>query len=155
MHICVTRFNNESYSENIRYRQNHNIKCIYGSPKKIAETIMPYEYIMILEMNNDTDKIEGIGIVQNQLCYNRHRIYTEHNYNRYIYKSNKYITIESLSSLEKKIIVAVQDLLFKSKGHVKRGNGIQLIPKNMLNNTFLVKILKNICKNHYGSKSNT
>ena len=146
MHICVTRFNIETYSQNLRYREKHGIVCIYGTSKKITENIMPYEYIMILEMNNDTNKIEGIGIIKNHLCYDRCRIYKDDNYNRYIYKSNKYISKNSLNSFEIKLIDGLEYLIFKTKRHIKRGYGIQLLPKYILENVVLVKTLKNICK---------
>lgn len=150
MHICVTRFNTDTYLENQRYKEKHNIVCIYGTPKKISENIMPYEYIMVLEMNNDSHKIEGIGIIKNQQCYDRCRIYKDNNYNRYIYKSNKYININSLNPFENKLIKELENHIFKTKKHMKRGYGIQLLPKYMLENVILMKTLKNICKNRYG-----
>lgn len=151
MHICVTRFNNKTYNENIRFRNTHNIKCIYGTPKKITETILPNEYIIVLEMNNDKNKIEGIGIIKNQLCYDKYIIYEDNNYNRYIYISNKYININSLDTIEIKLINELEQLLFKTKLHMKRGSGIQLLPKYILNNILLIKILKNICKERYSN----
>ena len=68
MHICVTRFNNSTYLENINYKKKNNIiGSIYGSPVKIKDYIDPYEIILIIEMNNSINKIEGIGIIKNKI----------------------------------------------------------------------------------------
>ena len=68
MHICVTRFDNKTIEENKKWKQQNNeIGCIYGTPIKITEKILPEEEILVLEMNNSTNKIEGIGIIKNNL----------------------------------------------------------------------------------------
>ena len=100
-------------------------------------------------MNNDINRIEGIGIIRNKLIYDTCRIYKDNNYNRYIYKSNYYINKENFNSFELKFIKELENVIFKTKKHIKRGHGIQLLPYFMLKNTVLIKTLNNICKNYY------
>ena len=94
MNICVTRFDNKTFKENLYFRNYNNIKCIYGSPVKITDLIFPNSDIIVLEMNNTTNRLEGIGIIKNKLFIQekkRYKIYSDNNYNRFIYISNKRI----------------------------------------------------------------
>ena len=64
--ICVTRFSNETWKENIIWRNSRNfIGCIYNTPVKISENILVNNIIFVLEMNNEANKIEGIGLIKN------------------------------------------------------------------------------------------
>ena len=107
MDIYVTRFNDLTYKENKNWLLNHNEEgCIYGSPVKISTKILPNTYIIVLEMNNSTNKIEGIGIIKNKLaCDKKYKIYSDNNYNRFIYKSKLHISRDSFTSLENNIII--------------------------------------------------
>lgn len=136
MEICVTRFNNKTFQENIIYKNNNNlIGTIYGSPTKISDKILPDTSILVLEMNNSTNKIEGIGYIKNKIFIDEKKIkiYNDNNYNRYIYKSNIRIDKQNFSNYEKLIIEQIENLLFKSYNHCKRGHGIQSIPKFVKN----------------------
>jgi hypothetical protein len=150
MHICVTRFDNKTIEENKKWKQQNNeIGCIYGTSIKITEKILPDELILVLEMNNSRNKIEGIGIIKNNLLIKdskkKYRIYSDNNYNRYIYKSDLYINIYNLNTKDKKIIEKLEYLLFKTNKHCKRGHGIQLISKTIINNKFnYIKFLTNL-----------
>ena len=58
-------------------------KVVYGSPKEITMYV-PREAIMfILEMNNDENRIMGVGLVKNIPYPNKHIIYEEGNWNRH------------------------------------------------------------------------
>ena len=135
MEICVTRFNNKTLKENKEFRLNNNIKCIYSTPVKITEKILPDSEIIVIEMNNSKNIIEGFGIIKNKLNYKiKNIIYNDKNYNRYVYKSNLRIDKEDLNINEKGIIKILENLLFKSKGHMKRGQGIQRISEKIKRN---------------------
>ena len=136
MHICVTRFNNSTYLENINYKKKNNIiGSIYGSPVKIKDYIDPHEIILIIEMNNSINKIEGIGIIKNKIdLTKKYKIYSDNNYNRFIYKSNLHISKDSFTSYENKFILYLEKLLFTSCKHCKRGHGIQSLPLYIKNN---------------------
>ena len=65
-YIMTSRFSNNTWEENKKYRLNHkNIGCIYCSPEPIASHIPLDKFHFILEMNNDLNKIMGIGTVRN------------------------------------------------------------------------------------------
>lgn len=130
--ICITRFNNQTFDERKIWKSKHDFNgTIYGSPIKINSTILPETRLIVLEMNNSINKIVGIGIVYNKLKHNNHKykIYSDNNYNRYIYKSDKYIDICCLDLLDQKIIEQIELLLFKGRRNYKRGQGIQRLPE--------------------------
>lgn len=154
MQICVTRFNNYTFNENKNFREKYNIKCIYSSPVKITQNILPNEDLIILEMNNSTNEIEGIGIIKNKLYIKEKcRIYSDKNYNRYTYKSNFRIDKNEFKDYEKLILCNLQELLFKSAYHCKRGQGIQKIPMHIKNDNEInyFKILNEYIKLRYNN----
>lgn len=131
MNICVTRFSNITFKENKLFRDKNNIYCVYGTPIKISKSILPDSLIIVIEMNNSINKIEGIGIIKNNYLKEskkNYKIYSDKNYNRFIYKSNFRIDITSLTNYEKKYIKELENKLFYSSKHFKRGHGIQKIP---------------------------
>ena len=75
--IACTRFNNKTWQERqqwlatyqTRYEQRYQrpLKCIYGTPREIANTkFAPQQSILVIEMNNDENRIIGIGEIKNQ-----------------------------------------------------------------------------------------
>jgi len=75
--LTCTRFNNKTWQEyqdwkNINqaiYEQIYKrpLKCIYGAPREIShKKIPPQTQILVIEMNNDENRIMGIGQIQNQ-----------------------------------------------------------------------------------------
>ena len=132
-YIGTVRFSNETFQENKKWREENDWDgCIYGSPTPIAQS--PYwrkvgmgAKIFILEMNNDEDRIEGIGLIKNFIRYDLSiSIYNDSNYNRYIYRS---IHRKDRKDIENKdILKFLETLVFKSKGHLKRSHGISIIP---------------------------
>ena len=154
MEIYVTRFNNDTFDENRTWvkKYNSNVGCVYGSPIKISETILPYSQLIVLEMNNSKNIIEGIGIIKNCIAKENikyYKIYSDNNYNRYIYKSNYRIDRKNFNSYESDVISLLEEYLFKSAYHCKRGQGIQKLPKTVVNNdefdfiTFLINMYNN------------
>lgn len=134
--ICLTRFNEFTLNENKRWRENnkHN-GCIYGTPVKISDNIIPNSNVLVIEMNNSKNIIEGIGFIKNKLHYNKklYKIYQDNNYNRFIYKSNIRIDKNDFQYLNNSLLTNIEDIeekLFKSKKHSKRGQGIQNVSSN-------------------------
>lgn len=138
MYICVTRFSNETFNENLNFKQNNNIiGALYGSPIKISDKILLDERILILEMNNTKNIIEGIGIIKNrylQESRKMYKIYRDNNYNRFIYRSDFRIDKNNFTNYEKSNIEKLEKSLFYSYKHFKRGQGIQQIPSFIKNN---------------------
>ncbi len=128
--IAVTRFNQTTWNENCRWREKHNIKgCIYGTLQPICEKIHDNYKIYVLEMNNDTNTIEGIGIISNKK-YPRQKIYSTNAYNRMIYKGTQRIDKSEYSKQNIELIRALEHLVFKGSTHMKRGSGINILPVN-------------------------
>lgn len=154
MEIFVTRFNNKTITENRNWIINNNeIGCIYGIPIKLSEKLLPESEIIVIEMNNSKNIIEGIGIIKNKIVLHdkkKYKIYEENNYNRFIYKSNIRIDKSSFNKYEKNIMNNLEQLLFKSYNHCKRGQGIQHIPKHVNNEDFdYKKFLYNMYYNRF------
>ena len=87
--IATTRFNNETWEQNLTWRRRNEWDgCIYGSPMEMKEDIYKGALVIILEMNNDVNKIMGLGLVKNSVATDKYyKIYKWGNYNRYTYKS--------------------------------------------------------------------
>ena len=61
-YLLTSRFSNITWNENINYREkNEEFKCVYCSPYNVSQSIKPNAIMFVLEMNNDTNKILGIG----------------------------------------------------------------------------------------------
>jgi hypothetical protein len=105
--LACTRFNNKTWQEyqdwlntnQQTYEQTYQrpLKCIYGTPREISHKKIPAQAkILVIEMNNDENKIEGIGQIENQTASEVYRpaplpfrkIFSDRNYSRYLYIGN-------------------------------------------------------------------
>lgn len=132
--IASSRFNQQTWEENCSYRREKNMNgCIYGSPCQLSSKIPPKTLVFISEMNNTTNKIEGIGLIYNIIKYDKyHRVYDTGNYNRYIYGSDFRISRNVLMQYNPELVKALEQILFKGKTHMKRGSGITTVPEKLL-----------------------
>lgn len=131
--LLTTRFNDATWNENIYYRSTHpGINCIYCSPSQITESVPIDNVLFILEMNNDKNKIIGIGMVRNHPHINRYTVYSNGNYNRYVFIGKQRIDRDDMSEEEDRIMKVFDILCFTGNKHMKRGNGLQLFPVEML-----------------------
>ena len=75
--LACTRFNNKTWQEREQwlatyrpiYEQTYKrpLKCIYGCPREISHSkFAPQQNILVIEMNNDENRIIGIGEIKNQ-----------------------------------------------------------------------------------------
>lgn len=151
--IGTTRFNSKTWKENRDWCKSKGwYGCVYCTPKQITEKIPLNIPIIVLEMHNDKNKIMGIGLIKNAVVVGQyHKIYSEGNYNRYTYKSTYRIDREKLSENEEKIIKILDILLFKGKKHLKRGQGITIIPEWISNNKHINfhDYFKSMFNNHF------
>tara|TARA_Y100000768_G_C23983573_1_gene687383 strand:- start:3153 stop:3647 length:495 start_codon:yes stop_codon:yes gene_type:complete len=149
MHIiATTRFNEKTWKENCRWREKNNWKgCIYGTPKQVSESISLFVPMFILEMHNDENLIQGIGLIKNAVSVDRYyKIYSEGNYNRYTYKSEYRVDRKDMTEYEEKIMTIFDTLVFKGEKHLKRGQGIIAVPSWIKNNKHInfIQIFKNM-----------
>lgn len=129
--VGVTRFNNKTWDENCDYRDKNDIVgCCYGTPVLLQTDIPIGALLYVLEMNNEKNKIMGIGLIRNHnRCDKRYIIYSDGNYNRYNYKSDYRIDRSEFKDKNETLLVLMELLVFKGYTHMKRGHGIQLIKK--------------------------
>lgn len=136
--VCITRYNNQTWNERSAWlAANPDYACIYKSPVAIKPNI-PYEApLFVLEMNNDTNRIMGVGYIVNEIRADRsYRVYGDQNYNRYTYLGRRRVDRSALVSSSKKnaaIIETLERLLFYGARHAKRGQGIHELPAHIRN----------------------
>lgn len=137
--IATTRFNNDTWEQNLTWRrQNEWDGCIYGTPMEMKEDIYKGSLVIILEMNNDVNKIMGLGVVKNSIATDKYyKIYKWGNYNRYTYKSKYRIDRDEMGDEELKIMKMLDVLLFKGSRHLKRGQGITCLPAWIMKNSHI------------------
>ena len=136
--ICVTRYNNATWRERTAWlAENPEYKCIYKSPVAIKSNI-PYEApVFVLEMNNDTNQIMGVGRIINEIRADRsYRVYSDQNYNRYTYLGRQRLDRADImqSRICARIIETLERMLFYGARHCKRGQGIHELPARIRNN---------------------
>lgn len=148
--LAATRFNTKTWEENEIWRKQKNWKgCVYGTPTRISDKYTPDDHMFVLEMHNDKNKIQGIGYIKNRIVIGKyHKIYDEGNYNRYTYKSKKRLSRKNLGAKEKKIIRILDILLFKGSRHIKRGQGVSVVPSWITSNKYIdfIKFFKELFK---------
>jgi hypothetical protein len=136
--VCITRYNNATWGERTAWlAATPEYKCIYKAPVAIKYNI-PYEApVFVLEMNNDTNQIMGIGRIVNEIRADRsYRIYADQNYNRYTYLGRQRLdrTVIVQSRMGARIIETLERMLFYGARHAKRGQGIHELPARIRNN---------------------
>jgi hypothetical protein len=137
-YLVTTRFNNKTWSENQAFRQQNNSKyaCIYSSEAIISAYIPQEAYLFVLEMNNDKNQIEGIGLIKNSPLLKRFPIYEDNKYNRFHYGSKYWIgrdqVINETNQIKNALYINCWKLLeqrcFKGPAHLKRGRNITAFP---------------------------
>ena len=130
--LLTSRFTNTTWDENIKYRKNKNFGCVYCSPDSITNAIPIDSIVFILEMNNDTNKILGVGMIRNHPYLNKFTVYNEGNYNRYVYIGKNRIDRTEMLEEEERIMKVFDILCFTGNKHMKRGQGLKSFPIEML-----------------------
>lgn len=143
--ITTTRFNKDTWNENQIYRSRlPPNSCIYGVPSQLSCKIPLRNLVFVIEMNNSTNKIEGIGLIRNQNHYDKYyKIYQYGNYNRYTYKSEYHLDRTQLLIENEELVTLLEVVLFKGKTHLKRGSGFTMITEKCLKQHEISKEKKN------------
>lgn len=131
--VVTGRFNSETLISNYEYRTRHNFKCIYCCPSKLSPKIPYSSLVFVIEMNNDTNMIEGIGLIKNKFDSTKYyKVHSDVNTNRYIYIGNYFIDRKIIENYNSKLVNVLELILFKGKTHSKRGSGLTTIPEKVL-----------------------
>jgi hypothetical protein len=136
--VCITRYNNATWAERTAWLPaNPEYTCIYKSPVPIKYNI-PYESpLFVLEMNNDTNQIMGVGRIVNEIRADRsYRIYSDQNYNRYTYLGRQRLDRAVIMQTRTNAIIieTLERMLFYGARHAKRGQGIHELPARIRHN---------------------
>jgi hypothetical protein len=156
--IVTARFNNDTWLENKIYRERHDFKCIYAPPSRLTDSIDLNSSVFVIEMNNSTNEILGIGLIKNKLVTDRtYKVYEDTNLNRYVYIGEHYISRELLNGYDPILVSILDKILFKGYTHSKRGSGLIKIPEKVLKldickDTDIKNTIKNIFLRHYKDK---
>ena len=144
--LLTSRFTNETLSENRKYKEKNKLGCIYCSPDPITRRIPNDAIVFVLEMNNEVNMIEGIGMIRNHPIVNKYNVYSDGNYNRYVFKGKHHISRKNMNDKEEQLMQAFDILCFKGNKHMKRGQGLKSFPVEMLYNCRnILDINKFIC----------
>ena len=132
-------------------------QCVYGSPIPVKHAVRGSAWMIVLEMQNDANKIAGIGLVKNSpnlpsvpIPHSskggvvaagsafKPSVYNCGNYNRFIYQGAYRIDLLSndpdeikLTREEQLVIKMLELALFYGPNHSKRGKGICELPKHV------------------------
>jgi len=132
--LVSTRFTNATLKENRDYRSKKDSpRCIYASPQTMSPKILYDSLLFVVEMNNDNNQIEGIGLIRNRPYMDKYyKVHQDANYNRYIYKSNYFVERDTLVRYNAFLVEVLDCILFKGYTHLKRGSGFTTISEKLL-----------------------
>lgn len=131
--VTTTRFNNNTLLTNYAYRAKHGFKCMYCCPSELSPKIAYNTPVFVIEMNNSTNKVEGIGLIKNRPETKKYyKVHSDANTNRYTYIGNYYIERETIDDYNAPLLYILDEILFKGKTHSKRGSGLTSIPEKVL-----------------------
>lgn len=128
-YLYTTRFSDSTYMSNRIFCDRYNLEGIYCTVSPIPSSRVPLKSIIyVLEMNNTTQTIMAIGKILNNFRDGIYRIYDKEIYNQRHYRVKKRITVEQMTEEEQVCIRALEYHCFKTKGHLKRGQGLTSFP---------------------------
>jgi len=125
--IGTSKFTTVTYKENCEYKKKWGKENYIMTTRMNPINSVPIdEGIFILEMNNNTNEIEGIGIIRNMptRCEDVGlKIYDDDYYNSYFYQGPYHISRKKILEKEenKKPLAYLENLIFKGSKHLKRG----------------------------------
>jgi len=157
--VVTSRFNNETRDTNYAYRKKHGFACMYCTPLELSPHILYNTPVFVIEMNNFTNKIEGIGLIRNKPETKKYyKVHSDSNTNRYTYIGDYFIYRETMDDYNSHFVYALEEILFKGYTHSKRGTGLTRFPTRFLklniDNTGIdiVKEIKELFVYHFRDK---
>jgi len=158
-YLMTIRYSNQTHSEMKTYCEKNRgkaIKCVYGCPKPISDCVIRDSVLFVLEMNNDENRIEGVGMIRNTLQEpvvksRTFQIHEDGNLNRHVYIGSKRIDRSEMTEYEESVMAAFDIICFKGRNHQKRCHGITIFPLDVIDKckklidlqTFAMMMFKN------------
>ena len=132
-YLTTTRFNNSTWAEDQNYiKISQKLGCIYPTPEANCQNIPLEINMFVLEMNNETNRIMGIGLVKNKPIYNKYNVYSNPKYNVFAYIGKYRIDRNEMTDEEERIMIVFDTLCFKGCRHMKRLTGMKSFPIDIL-----------------------
>ena len=156
--VVTDRYNNETWDASVNYRKRKNLTCIYVPPYKLSPSIDLNSPVFVIEMNNEINKIMGIGLIKNKLETDKvYKVQSDSNYNRYIYIGDYHISREVLDNYNNFLVYVLEEILFYGYTHSKRGSGLKKIPEKVLKLDIcqgidIKKEIRNVFVHHFKDK---
>ena len=126
MHVLLHKHSNETYTALNEWRTKKNITgTSYNLDHKLHKSLPDKTPLYIIDINNDVNRIEGIGILYKckiKRLY-KYNIYPHRERNRYSYKTPFYMKRDALIELNNKsklCIYFLEYVLFYGKKNYKR-----------------------------------
>ena len=131
--LVTCRYNKHTWEEMCQYREKTKIPYLCGMSIPMSSSILLDIPVFVIEMNNSLNEIMGIGLIRNKYETDKHhKIYSDTNYNRFIYTGKYYLSRVTLENYYSELVDILDEILFKGKTHSKRGGGFTKIPKKVL-----------------------
>jgi disulfide oxidoreductase YuzD len=106
---------------------------MYCCPSELSPKISYNIPLFVIEMNNQKNQIEGIGLIKNKYETNKYyKVHTDGNNNRYTYIGKYFIDRETLDDYNSELVYVLDEILFKGYTHSKRGSGLTIFPEKVL-----------------------
>lgn len=159
--VVTGRYDNETWDATVSYRIKKNLACIYAPPCRLSPLIDLDSPVFVIEMNNSTNKITGIGLIKNKLVTDKvYKVQQDSNCNRYIYIGDYHIPRDKLDEYNPFLVYVLEEILFYGYTHSKRGIGLTKIPEKILKfdvceGLDVKKEIRNIFVHHFKDKLKT
>lgn len=132
--IATTRFNTKTKLENVNfYNKINNGYIYYGTSIETNPKLSIGSFLIVIEMNNDENEILGTSIILNKPISKYYKIYSNDDFNRYLYKGKYYISRTEILESYPDLVKLLEIILFKGKTHLKRLSGITVLKPKFLN----------------------
>lgn len=132
MEIMTTRYNTETWTTNRAYRKRAQLSCVYATPFCISDKIQYKAPLYVIEMNNESNRICGVGYILNRIDDSiRYPIQANKDYNRYIYTGKFHISRQYIRANHPALLEILEMCLFTGYTHSKRGAGITKFPTRL------------------------
>lgn len=134
-YLMTIRYDNNTHQEMkdcVSQNAKRGIKCVYGCPKAVSDCVIRDTVLMVLEMNNDENRIEGVGMVRNTIQDRAFKIHDDGNLNRFAYVGTRRIDRKDMTEGEEQVFAAFDIICFKGFNHQKRGHGITIFPLDVV-----------------------
>ena len=141
--LMTTRFSEYTWQQNQQFREkNPAVGCLYGSSIPNSGDIAQESVLFVLEMNNTTNRIMGVGLVRNRPVSGKYVAYADNmNVNRYLYIGQVRVDRSEMTEEEEEVMRFFDIICFTGSRHMKRGNGMTRFPIDILYRCSAVKNL--------------